>query len=247
MRSAEYDKYIQSKTWKRKAKAARKRAGWTCERCGVAAPLDVHHKTYVRFKRELARDLEALCRPCHEAHHAKEGKIAYVIPEPTRAPLVNGEQKQTRQSRKVRWCPGHRKGLEAEFISKVRYAYYTYGGPGFARHVPPQETGACLGTETLAAIARGRTKRAGHRTIEAIAIALIKLASLEVPDPPEKPEPSEPIPVTSLAEFPEQLPLAKPALTGIQVARIIFSNVLDALPKTQQDNLLAEINARYPR
>ena len=247
MRSAEYDKYIQSKTWKRKAKAARKRAGWVCERCGVAAPLDVHHKTYVRFKRELARDLEALCRPCHEAHHAKERDMAYVIPEPTRAPLVNGEQKQTRQSRKVRWCPGHRKGLEAEFISKVRYAYYTYGGPGFARHVPPQETGACLGVETLGAIARGRTKRAGHRTIEAIAIALIKLASQEVPDPPEKPESPEPIPITNLASFPEQLPLGKYALGVMGVGRIVFSDILDALSRPQQEELLAEINARYPR
>jgi 5-methylcytosine-specific restriction endonuclease McrA len=64
-----YRIYIESEAWRRKASAARKRAGYRCQRCHANARLDVHHKTYARLGYELPKDLIALCRPCHETEH----------------------------------------------------------------------------------------------------------------------------------------------------------------------------------
>jgi len=238
--SAEYDRHLQSKTWKRKAKAARRRAGWRCERCGESRPLDVHHKTYARFKKELAKDLEALCRPCHEAHHAKkEGdNMSLVIPEPVRIVPTNGEEKALRQRKGPAWCPGHSIDLPPAFILKVKEAYFDHGGRECARHVPPQENGACLGPETFGRIARGNAVRAGLRTVEGISYSLNKLASLEVPDPQDQPEPEA-------TPLPEQLPLAKPTLTPVILARVVISNTLDLFSEATQQEILSEINARY--
>jgi HNH endonuclease len=65
----EYDEYIHSLKWRQKAAAAIARAGEKCERCGYtkfSKRLEVHHKTYDRFKHELPNDLEVLCHECHE-------------------------------------------------------------------------------------------------------------------------------------------------------------------------------------
>tara|TARA_R110002110_G_scaffold95411_2_gene246373 strand:+ start:764 stop:1750 length:987 start_codon:yes stop_codon:yes gene_type:complete len=326
-RSAEYDRHIQSKSWKRKAKAARKRAGWVCERCGVAAPLDVHHKTYARFKKELARDLEALCRPCHEAHHAKEGDMEHVKTEPT-APANGQKTRRTgwkkgspmdltpefisrvkvfhdrygptllsvsvppqhdedgaevhlatsvwgniakremvrssentvaamtsamdavsrdiaqapagpaaaikkRDSSALRRHPGTLTDLTANFKARVAKNYFTYGGEACAEATPTQDYGegpVKLGVETWGLIARGKQHRAGNHTINDMSAAMRGLEKMEAPDPQE-----------------EQLPLARATLTGIQVARCSICGTLDLLEVPVQRELLAEINARYPR
>lgn len=61
----DYRRYIRSASWKRKAAKIRRRAGYRCERCGRALPLDVHHITYKRLGYELPSDLAALCKRCH--------------------------------------------------------------------------------------------------------------------------------------------------------------------------------------
>jgi 5-methylcytosine-specific restriction endonuclease McrA len=61
--------YLESNHWKRKARRIRRLAGYKCQKCGKARPLDVHHKTYKRLFWEWDRDLEALCRTCHRKEH----------------------------------------------------------------------------------------------------------------------------------------------------------------------------------
>lgn len=64
--------YLQSPVWKAKRTEAIGFYGSVCSRCGEHGT-DVHHRTYARVGgRETMADLEVMCRPCHEAHHAAE-------------------------------------------------------------------------------------------------------------------------------------------------------------------------------
>lgn len=65
----EYTQYIRSPQWKQLRSKALQRANGRCEECGVSewsVTLEVHHCTYVRFKRESLDDLKVLCPACHE-------------------------------------------------------------------------------------------------------------------------------------------------------------------------------------
>lgn len=67
-----YREYIQSKEWKAKAKAAKHRANYRCEQCGVLKPehlLHAHHLTYERLGNERKSDLKVLCNECHAEEH----------------------------------------------------------------------------------------------------------------------------------------------------------------------------------
>lgn len=67
-----YQEYIQSKEWKAKAKAAKHRANYRCEQCGVLKPehlLHAHHLTYERLGNERKSDLKVLCNECHAEEH----------------------------------------------------------------------------------------------------------------------------------------------------------------------------------
>jgi len=65
-----YLAYLQSDVWKKKRAQALTRADGKCEQCGDAQNLDVHHKTYIRVGgAELPRDLQVLCRSCHDTAH----------------------------------------------------------------------------------------------------------------------------------------------------------------------------------
>jgi 5-methylcytosine-specific restriction endonuclease McrA len=67
-----YSRYIKSASWKKKAAAARKRAGYRCQLCNRMLPLQVHHRTYERLGYELKGDLIALCARCHRRHHGRK-------------------------------------------------------------------------------------------------------------------------------------------------------------------------------
>ena len=111
--------------------------------------------------------------------------------------------------------------------------YFTYGGEACAEATPTQDYGegpVKLGVETWGLIARGKQHRAGNHTINDMSAAMRGLEKMEAPDPQE-----------------EQLPLARATLTGIQVARCSICGTLDLLEVPVQRELLAEINARYPR
>jgi 5-methylcytosine-specific restriction endonuclease McrA len=66
----DYQTYIHSARWERKAKAARRRADFRCQDCGSGDwPLEVHHKTYARLGYEPAGDLVVVCNQCHRRRH----------------------------------------------------------------------------------------------------------------------------------------------------------------------------------
>ena len=63
--------YLNSNHWYAVAHEARRRAGYKCQSCGQAKPLDVHHRVYwfLFFEQYAIWTLQALCRECHERMH----------------------------------------------------------------------------------------------------------------------------------------------------------------------------------
>ena len=82
-RRGKYLEYLRSAAWKAKRAERLQIDRRTCQHCGYCPdtaspdtpkrPLDIDHKTYIRFGHEdVERDLQTLCRPCHKAKHAGE-------------------------------------------------------------------------------------------------------------------------------------------------------------------------------
>lgn len=61
----DYEKYIRSSQWRKKADERMALDGGKCCVCGKAAT-EVHHLTYVRLGNENMEDLVSLCHRCHE-------------------------------------------------------------------------------------------------------------------------------------------------------------------------------------
>jgi hypothetical protein len=75
MTKTEYREYIASKEWRECRKIYLETDGSTCNRCSLPRwlaiiaydqDLHVHHISYARLGCELGKDLESLCRRCHE-------------------------------------------------------------------------------------------------------------------------------------------------------------------------------------
>lgn len=62
-----YNKYISSQEWRDKANLAKERDGYQCRTCTSTQDLEVHHRTYERFRHEDLDDLITLCKACHDA------------------------------------------------------------------------------------------------------------------------------------------------------------------------------------
>ena len=82
-KSAQHERYIgylKSDAWSAKRAAVIFRDQGRCQamkngaRCGSRYKLEVHHCTYVRFGRELLKDLLCLCMDCHEKEHERKKK-----------------------------------------------------------------------------------------------------------------------------------------------------------------------------
>lgn len=76
----EYERYLNSATWKKKKKALQKRyeaknIPWICLYCTSKKNLQVHHRTYRRLKRERMSDLVCICTPCHNKLHRIQGEF----------------------------------------------------------------------------------------------------------------------------------------------------------------------------
>lgn len=73
-RRVDYYEYIQSRSWKRKADAAKEAAGHRCRVCNRGeedgVTLDAHHRTYERLGHERPDDITVLCRDCHELYES---------------------------------------------------------------------------------------------------------------------------------------------------------------------------------
>ena len=66
----EHDAYLRTPEWADlRAKVIRREKG-LCQGCMEVRGTEVHHMTYVRWKRELLTDLVLYCRSCHERYHA---------------------------------------------------------------------------------------------------------------------------------------------------------------------------------
>jgi 5-methylcytosine-specific restriction endonuclease McrA len=70
-----YDKYLQSKHWKKVRAKAIKRADYRCAFCSSRIDLVVHHNRYYSDNHtnilywEKPTDLVCLCSKCHTIHH----------------------------------------------------------------------------------------------------------------------------------------------------------------------------------
>lgn len=74
-----YNGYLQSPEWRARRELVLRRAGGTCEGCGLQPAQHVHHRTYDDVGQELLFQLVALCVPCHERVHK---------PNPHRMPIA---------------------------------------------------------------------------------------------------------------------------------------------------------------
>jgi 5-methylcytosine-specific restriction endonuclease McrA len=71
-RRRRYRAYRRSPDWKARRAAAIETTGGKCFDCGVVPDgFEVHHVTYKRVGNEKAKDLRALCRPCHRRRHGR--------------------------------------------------------------------------------------------------------------------------------------------------------------------------------
>lgn len=77
--SAEYRAYLKSNKWNKLRLETLRLAGYRCEKCGEARPLQAHHLTYANIFDERPEDLQALCFPCHEWIHAGLLKRIWII------------------------------------------------------------------------------------------------------------------------------------------------------------------------
>lgn len=69
-----YEAYLRSPHWQKLKKKALARASWRCQLCGIAAPLEVHHRNRKReLGREQLEDLTCLCRDCHQMFYDRYG------------------------------------------------------------------------------------------------------------------------------------------------------------------------------
>ena len=79
---------LSSARWERTRRRELERAGWRCEKCGLASRMEVHHRRPLHRGGDpwAGDNLEVLCRGCHIRIHARQ------LSEPERAwrDLVRG-------------------------------------------------------------------------------------------------------------------------------------------------------------
>jgi 5-methylcytosine-specific restriction endonuclease McrA len=67
MITTEYRQYLKGAAWNKRRRKTLKLAGYRCQRCGEAKPLQAHHLTYENiFNETPGIDLMALCFDCHK-------------------------------------------------------------------------------------------------------------------------------------------------------------------------------------
>ncbi len=73
----DYHEYINSPEWRKRADAAKHRAGYRCQVCNRSSRdviLDAHHRTYEKLGNEAPEDITVLCRDCHELYELHGGQ-----------------------------------------------------------------------------------------------------------------------------------------------------------------------------
>lgn len=70
-RRREYYAYLKTEHW-RNLRAAKLEKNPVCEKCGTYLSLDIHHIEYRDFYNVTIKDLQTLCRVCHNKEHEKQ-------------------------------------------------------------------------------------------------------------------------------------------------------------------------------
>lgn len=65
----DYDEYLESDEWRRKADKRKSLDDYKCQLCNESENLNVHHNTYERLGDEKMSDLVTLCQSCHADYH----------------------------------------------------------------------------------------------------------------------------------------------------------------------------------
>lgn len=78
-------------------------AGYRCQRCTAAGRLEVHHRTYRRFGRELLADVQVLCWSCHRKKHRRRRPKRKRVSMPERSHSALGR----RLRRQIRHAQSH--------------------------------------------------------------------------------------------------------------------------------------------
>lgn len=82
--SENYLAYINSPEWRVRRDKLVARFDNRCQICYSTGPLNVHHRTYARLKREWDTDLTVLCMNCHDLYHAHTKRVTNGAPVPTK-------------------------------------------------------------------------------------------------------------------------------------------------------------------
>jgi 5-methylcytosine-specific restriction endonuclease McrA len=67
----DYRSYLKSRYWRRLRRLVLERDEFTCQRCGTATDLTVHHWRY-DIGREQLEDLITVCPSCHDRMHGRQ-------------------------------------------------------------------------------------------------------------------------------------------------------------------------------
>lgn len=118
--SPEYQAYMGSATWRKRAAACKERAGHRCQVCNADGDLDAHHRTYARFMNEEDGDLTALCRKCHDLFHGSKKKAT--PKKKRRKPKAKKRRQKKAKEPKLKKAPQPRKpsreDLRVEALNK---------------------------------------------------------------------------------------------------------------------------------
>lgn len=68
-----YDQFLQTREWRERREAVRRRFGYRCAICNSPDALQIHHRTYERRGSEKPTDLVCLCADCHRGFHERRG------------------------------------------------------------------------------------------------------------------------------------------------------------------------------
>lgn len=78
-----YREQLLHPNWQRKRLERLEASGWACECCeDTTSTLHVHHRRYVKGRQVWEYDdgdLQVLCAPCHERHHADSELLSRVL------------------------------------------------------------------------------------------------------------------------------------------------------------------------
>lgn len=73
--SSYYQKYLKEEYWINLRSKILKRDNYECKKCKSKKNLQIHHKKYRGFYKELPKDLITLCNMCHRYEHSYIKKI----------------------------------------------------------------------------------------------------------------------------------------------------------------------------